>query len=123
MRRLFVLIGMVAVTALTLGLGAGSLQAGTSYCETTCSGTLIKCCNADACTASQGVSVNCDGQILSCSTVSQQQAAYTACRNVCLQDRFDCNDACPDRPCLSDCADAYDVCLASCPKPVTSIGC
>jgi hypothetical protein len=91
-------------------------------CNTTCpGGATLSCCTQGTCSTTNGVSVNCNGTLMSCSAAD----LYRTCRNNCFAARSACLANCGlTQPCGQHCNSQFNTCLAACgPVPVTNIGC
>lgn len=119
MRRIFFL-GML-ITALA---SAGAFEvdlAEAQTCTVWCQYRPIQCCTSGTCSASPG-SVNCNGTVVSCSTIN----SYDSCVIQCATDRDYCFENCFAEPyqCSALCQSLYNSCVNRCGTPPQSnFGC
>ena len=117
MKKLVLLVALLAVSS-WMGIFEPTL-AEAATCSTTCSeGSTLQCCTSGTCSTSHGVSVNCNGTVMTCSAID----AYDVCIDECIEDNIACTMSC-DIFC-NHCGTIFNVCKNQCgPKPTTRIGC
>ena len=74
----------------------------------------VSCAGSGTCIS---VNRNCAAGIngyVKCDNVTTNCSHAPGCNAGCIDDYEACADACPDRPCLSDCAAARSYCLCQC---------
>jgi|GEM_PF-6771394 len=121
MRKLGFLVFSLGMLAVVIHFGAPRVAEASATCSTACpGGASLSCCTTGTCSTTSGVSVNCNGTILSCGPAD----TYKACKNACISERSACLSNCATTFECNGCTREYNSCLQDCgTPPVTNIGC
>ena len=122
MRRMLLLVGLLAVVVLAT-YGGPTAVAASETCTATCSGGATLSCTvaSGTCSSAVGTVTCCGGQTLTCGAIN----TWDACRTSCDTAYTNCVNHCTVRnPCLQNCLTGRSTCESHCgAQPTISLSC